>query len=283
MEVCDLLVSIVKAASMGHVSLLSQLLEALSTSQISLKSESEVKVSALVAAAKSGFVDTAALLLRKETNVNGLNTFPGNVSMTPLYIATWMNRVSMVKLLIQNGANPNIVSMIPKKNTKVMWKHTPLSAAVHRGNIDCVRLLLAASANPDFRGGFSGWTPLIEASYTNKASICQLLLNAGANFDLTDAYGRSPEYFCKSIIVKNLLIEERYNRTWRNWSILRVAVFLKLRVREWLKTYYLPVSGKFEKTKAILYNASHCKRKRDDEFDYQLSHVEKRTLRCRRR
>lgn len=87
--------------------------------------------------------------------------------------------IEMLKLLIENGADPNMSDGL----------YTPLHISCRRGYTKSVEYLLNAGANPNVSDD-NGYTPLISASlygYDNRFNgIIELLLNAGANINSTN-------------------------------------------------------------------------------------------------
>lgn len=68
---------------------------------------------------------------------------------------------------------------------------TPLEAASNLGNLSCVELLLNAGANTDHQDRY-GRTSLQLASKMNESSVVSALLSAGADVDLADFDGWTP-------------------------------------------------------------------------------------------
>jgi ankyrin repeat protein len=63
-----------------------------------------------------------------------------------------------------------------------------LICAINRNNIQRVKELLQAGANPNIRE-INSWTPLMWASWYGYTECLRLLLRAGANTNLRDKYG----------------------------------------------------------------------------------------------
>ena len=118
-----------------------------------------------------------------------------------LAVQSFMGQVEIVRLLLGNGADPNL--------GRVSTAETPLHhVAVGGGDdsrrLEIVEVLLGAGADPNKqceRGVISvnfmrdvrvrGETPLHRAAAYVEGQVIQLLINAGANKELKDANGDS--------------------------------------------------------------------------------------------
>jgi len=89
---------------------------------------------------------------------------------------------TQVEALLQKGVNPN---GIPE-----LWGRSALLQGVMRGDVELVRLLLDAGADPDLKS--AGFTPLGQAALRGHARIAELLLKAGANPDIKSNDGNTP-------------------------------------------------------------------------------------------
>ena len=93
---------------------------------------------------------------------------------TPLWIASNIGHVDLIKLIIEAGGDVNqAINQADANGT------TPLGAASRDGHTEIVRLLLQ-QPNIDVNKGAERWSPLALANYGNHADIIQLLTNAGA-------------------------------------------------------------------------------------------------------
>lgn len=91
------------------------------------------------------------------------------------------DRAAVEKLLAE-GANPS--------RAGDEYGNRALVRAVERGNVELVRLLLDAGADPDLKG--NGMTPLGLAALKGQARIAHMLLRAGADPDLKGSDGNTP-------------------------------------------------------------------------------------------
>jgi len=103
--------------------------------------------SALLAAARGGHTHTMRLLINhrrtKEYAHRVLQRVEEDARSTPLWEAATHGRVGCLQVLL---AVPGIVV-----NLRGMHSQTPLYAAVHQGNFECARRLLAHKADPRLR------------------------------------------------------------------------------------------------------------------------------------
>lgn len=67
-----------------------------------------------------------------------------------------------------------------------------LLAAVQKRDINQIKTLLRAGANPSFRNQADGKTPLHLAAFAGHADICSLLVEAGADLLSKDGQGFTP-------------------------------------------------------------------------------------------
>lgn len=113
--------------------------------------------------------------------------FSGPRKDAPLLVVTFMGSepvdAVIVKQLIEAGADVNVVN--PK------YGDTPLHYAVRAGNVEVVRLLLAAGANVDAQSS-QGDTPLQSGVVHGHESITGVLLEAGADPEIRNAAGFRP-------------------------------------------------------------------------------------------
>lgn len=76
-------------------------------------------------------------------------------------------------------------------HTRGFQGETPLKIAVVRQDLQLVRDLLDAGADPNLPGE-DDYTPLHHAAGAESAEICRLLLEHGASTSLVDIYGHTP-------------------------------------------------------------------------------------------
>jgi ankyrin repeat protein len=107
----------------------------------------------------------------------------GNVAL--LNVASYLGRPRCVKLLLERGWNPNILSgKQPNKQT------SPLLMAVQQNHLDCVKILLEAKADPNL-ATVLGNSPLVQAAVFKDPSILKILISHGGNVHACTSAGSS--------------------------------------------------------------------------------------------
>jgi ankyrin repeat protein len=127
--------------------------------------------------------------------------------------------VSMLELLVSHGANVNAVS------TKLQV--TPLIQAIRSNQIEKVRYLLAAKANPRFKNS-SGYTALIHGQPPALA-ITELLLQAGTDVNGVTVHNESALSVASRIAdwpTVKLLLDYAANPAPLEWTPLMRAIAL---------------------------------------------------------
>jgi len=79
-----------------------------------------------------------------------------------------------------------------------------LHVAIFRSNLEEVECLLAAGADPNWRGAYR-YTPLHNAVSLDLPEIVERLLKAGARVDVADDDGRKPIDYARSSRVRQML------------------------------------------------------------------------------
>ncbi|HEY9509856.1 MAG TPA: ankyrin repeat domain-containing protein, partial [Verrucomicrobiae bacterium] len=122
-----------------------------------------------------GFRSVAEVLLAHHADINARNSEP-NGERTPLHLAIARNRIEMLKLLIQAGANVN---------ARAKGGMTPLMEALYDKQFDMIEPLLAAKADPNLATD-DGITSLSLAAQLKNLEVVRQLLDAGAKPDAGD-------------------------------------------------------------------------------------------------
>jgi ankyrin repeat protein len=181
----------------------------------------------LMYAIQSSNIDIVELLLNKITDKTQRIEFINQVGTyySALMYAVTYNDFNMVRLLLENGANPNIISKYGNTalNSAIMFSNQKYyhynkekydDIATHEMTNQIVTLLLNYGANPNLKDN-DRKTALIHAveyptKYTNPAyyykedpgnaysKIVQVLLNYGANPNIRDNAGKTALDYAKS-------------------------------------------------------------------------------------
>jgi len=146
----------------------------------------EELTSALYQAVYMQHNDVAELLIANGADVNWLWDNKKETWGTPLHAAAWFNNVEMVQRLIDNGADPDLLSKYSRGTTPLHW-------AVWNQSEEVARMLLDNGAEVDLATDL-GVTPLMymldpKARSIRLLDLVALLLEAGADPDLQDKIG----------------------------------------------------------------------------------------------
>lgn len=173
---------------------------------------------ALLIAATSG--DADALVRALDAGASVSTSGSGRYGSTALHIAAGGSHEGAVRLLLERGADPDAVSeegLVPlqqatPETARILLDagadvnpesgygmSTPLGNAVISDDLDYIRLLLDAGADPDaIVPILSHQGPLHFAVTNGSAEAVRLLLEAGANPDLSDELGFTPLLYAVS-------------------------------------------------------------------------------------
>jgi uncharacterized protein len=161
------------AAAGGNVQVAKLLLDARANPNAKLLSGE----TPLMTAVDNGHADVAKLLLDRGADVNARETGSGQ---TALMWAAANKSTDIVTLLLDHGADARA------RSTRGF---TPLLFAAQQGEVESGRLLLRAGADVNDRGGNDRKTALIVAAASGHSNFATLLLDSGANPDLSDEIG----------------------------------------------------------------------------------------------
>ena len=117
----------------------------------------------LMICAKKGYLDTIKILFK---NGYDLNKVVPSTTQSPLGLAVWANQSDIVKWLLDNGADINVLD-------GMNW--TPLMIASYLGHTDIVKILKKKGANTDLKENH-GWTALDLATLYHHEGIIELLM-----------------------------------------------------------------------------------------------------------
>ncbi|MGD9347273.1 MAG: ankyrin repeat domain-containing protein [Candidatus Aminicenantes bacterium] len=168
-----------------------------------------------------GKIDEVNQLIQAGVDVNVRFDLGASRDITPLYFAVLMGNADIAKLLIDAGAdveiNFNGVNLLHISglyagnkavtelliangldvNAKCMASGetrdaTPLHAAVGKGNIEMVEVLIRNGAELEARLSQNQNTPLHLAIRNNQIAAAELLINEGADVNAMTRYGETP-------------------------------------------------------------------------------------------
>jgi ankyrin repeat protein len=129
-------------------------------------------------AAAQGDVEAVKALLKKDPNL--VNAPASNDGMSALHWAAFMDRLDVVKALIENGANVNICS--------TPYDVTPLFWAVRKDHLDAAKLLIEKGADVKIKMKNGG--TILHSPGTFETA--KLLIDNGADVNAKDNNGITP-------------------------------------------------------------------------------------------
>lgn len=121
--------------------------------------------------------DMVKYLINHGADVN-ICTYHG----TALTIAARTGNTDVARILLQNGADPNVI---------VLDGATPLMIAALNGKAEVIKVLVEFGAKIEYIHPVTSYTPLIAATYWGKKDAALALINLGANVNYIDARGIS--------------------------------------------------------------------------------------------
>ncbi len=124
-----------------------------------------------------------------------------------LDLAIFNGRLEAVDFLLQQGANPN--QRDASGRTPLCWAIGATRTEVSpESRASMVKRLLQAGADIQLQvSPQEGYTPLHEASFLGELEIVRILIAAGAKVDATDSEGLTPLHFAANAQVARLLID----------------------------------------------------------------------------
>jgi uncharacterized protein len=153
---------------------------------------------ALLILARTSNVEAAKFLIGHGANVNVTEHWH---DQTPLMWASAESQPAMVKLLLDHGAKVDqhsrlnhwtrMVTAEPRAQMREVGGLTPLLYAARQGCLECVKLLVAAHADPNLPDP-EGVTPLIMAVTNFHFDVGAFLITRKANVNSWDWWGRTP-------------------------------------------------------------------------------------------
>src|SRR5262245_31995725 len=159
----------------------------------------------LMAVARSGKFEAAKRLLDAGADVNAKEDWGGQ---SALMWAAAQGQAEMVKLLASKGADLNARGVIRQWERKVITEPRPkdmnkggftaLLYAAREGCVECAKHLIAAGADPHLEDP-ERITPLVMSLINMHFAVAASLIQAGADVDKWDLFGRSPIYMAADV------------------------------------------------------------------------------------
>jgi len=168
----------------------------------------------------------------EEEIANGadVNEIKSRIGFAPLHLSAVFGCNDIVKLLLKNGADPNLKTKIGK---------TPLSIIAgtdeYGDNVSICKLLISKGADVNAKDKH-GYTPLMAAGRVGNVSICKLLISKGADVNTKDKHGHTPLMaaakggnvsICKLFISKgaNVNAKDKPNGFQNGWTPLFFSIY----------------------------------------------------------
>lgn len=131
----------------------------------------------------SSIGDTEIVSQLLDKNSEFLNSFSSD-GFTPLGLASFFGHLSLVKLLLDKGANPNIAS-------NNQFKVAPIHSACAISHFDITELLIRHRADVNAKQ-MQGVTPLHSAAHNGQTKLSKLLIDNGADINAKMDSGQTP-------------------------------------------------------------------------------------------
>ena len=144
--------------------------------------------------------EEVAKIMEKDPEI--LNSFSAD-GFTALGLASFFGHLSLVKLLLDKGANPNIAS-------NNQFKVAPIHSACAISNYEIAKLLIQHGADVDAKQ-MQGNTPLHSAAHNGQTTLATLLLDNGADINARNDKGETPLFMANEKNfqeIANLIIKQ---------------------------------------------------------------------------
>jgi ankyrin repeat protein len=188
--------AITEAAIIGHT----EILEALLAAGADPNFENPEGETPLMAVARTGKVEAASVLIDAGADINAQENWGGQ---SAIMWAAARSNAEMVRLLAENGAELDARGVVRQWARKIITEPRPkdlnkggftaLLYAAREGCVACARALVEAGADPDLADP-ERVTPLNMALLNLHYDTAAYLIEAGADVDKWDLFGRAPIY-----------------------------------------------------------------------------------------
>lgn len=185
-----------EAAVRGDAAMLKVLLKA----GADVESPNDEGETALMTVARTDHVEAAKVLLKAGAKVNAVEQWRGQ---TALMWAAAQGNPEMVRVLVKAGANVNAVSAIREWERKVTAEPRPqnrppggftaLLLVAREGCAPCAAELVKGKADINFVNP-ENISPLLMAILNARFDVAKVLIEAGADVNRWDVWGRAPLY-----------------------------------------------------------------------------------------
>jgi ankyrin repeat protein len=123
------------------------------------------------------------LLIRGRANPDLKDRAAIGDDRSALHMAAANGSTALTRLLLEQGANPNL----PNR-----FHETPLHFAAEHGYLEVAQLLIRSGAALNARSRFTRMTPLLAAAQNGHARLARLLIRMRADRRARDAFGEDP-------------------------------------------------------------------------------------------
>ncbi|MGE0567013.1 MAG: ankyrin repeat domain-containing protein [Bacteroidia bacterium] len=127
--------------------------------------------------------DKNALIQFIKKNPEQINSHAKD-GFTPLGLASFFGHIELVKLLLENNADPNIAA-------KNQFMVTPLHSACATSNQEIAKILIENNADVNAKQ-MQGVTPLHSAVHNGHVKLVKLLIESGADLNAKMDNGQTP-------------------------------------------------------------------------------------------
>lgn len=133
-----------------------------------------------------GDIYTVSTLISKNSELT--NSFSAD-GFTPLGLASFFGEIEIVKVLLDNGADPNIAA-------NNQFQVAPIHSACAISNYEIANLLIKNGADVNAKQ-MQGVSPLHSAAHNGQNELAKLLIDSGANINAKMDNGQTPLFMAE--------------------------------------------------------------------------------------